>query len=566
MKALLTHPLLNLSPPHNLYHPFLSPSHPLLLNPSNPPLSPSYRQSQLLLMLQNLPSLPLKIMQLYFLYENRSSCPTSLTSSLDPSQRPLRHFAAAAAAATAVSMELQQPGPGAGAEEEPGPSTAREAGAAPGDRGEAEEEEKNDPPFLLKPPPKACRPEKEIDSEYEEKMKTDRAKRFEFLLKQTELFAHFIQPAAQKSPTSPLKVKVGRPRLKRDEKQCLLSAGDYRHRRTEQEEDEELLSESRKSSSVCVRFEVSPSYVKGGTLRDYQVRGLNWMISLYENGVNGILADEMGLGKTLQTIALLGYLKHYRNIPGPHMVLVPKSTLHNWMNEFKRWVPSLRAVCLIGDKDARLPPSSPLRIPSSRIHQIKQEEGMDMLNRETVHEREIQTAMQISQTWEEILTLNDDGEKSSPRRVDFIPVSPSPSPTRGIGKQCYSPSLQTFVASNGMPPSPIPSPTRRFATRRSQSPINCIRPSVLGPIKRKGDMDNEDQPKRFFQGTSSSLLSPEAPSIPDMCLPSDALDGNNSNAGSSCNSPAKVSTTTDSPVSPSDSVSPFIPVDELSSK
>lgn len=33
----------------------------------------------------------------------------------------------------------------------------------------------------------------------------------------------------------------------------------YRHRRTEQEEDEELLSESRKTSNVCVRFEVSPS-------------------------------------------------------------------------------------------------------------------------------------------------------------------------------------------------------------------------------------------------------------------------------------------------------------------
>jgi hypothetical protein len=28
-------------------------------------------------------------------------------------------------------------------------------------------------------------------------------------------------------------------------------------------------------------------------MRDYQVRGLNWMISLYENGINGILADEM---------------------------------------------------------------------------------------------------------------------------------------------------------------------------------------------------------------------------------------------------------------------------------
>ncbi|KTF86794.1 hypothetical protein cypCar_00012793 [Cyprinus carpio] len=224
------------------------------------------------------------------------------------------------------------------------PSTSREAHA---------ETEEEDPPFLLDPPPKAVVKESLADPEYEEKRKTDRANRFEFLLKQTELFAHFIQPASQKSPTSPLKVKVGRPRIKQDEKQNLLSVGDNRHRRTEQEEDEELLSESRKAANVLVRFEESPSYVKNGALRDYQIRGLNWMISLYENGINGILADEMGLGKTLQTIALLGYLKHYRNIPGPHMVLVPKSTLHNWMNEFKRWVPTLKAVCLIGDKDER---------------------------------------------------------------------------------------------------------------------------------------------------------------------------------------------------------------------
>uniref|UniRef100_F7EXG1 SWI/SNF related, matrix associated, actin dependent regulator of chromatin, subfamily a, member 5 n=1 Tax=Macaca mulatta TaxID=9544 RepID=F7EXG1_MACMU len=193
----------------------------------------------------------------------------------------------------------------------------------------------------------------EPDPTYEEKMQTDRANRFEYLLKQTELFAHFIQPAAQKTPTSPLKMKPGRPRIKKDEKQNLLSVGDYRHRRTEQEEDEELLTESSKATNVCTRFEDSPSYVKWGKLRDYQVRGLNWLISLYENGINGILADEMGLGKTLQTISLLGYMKHYRNIPGPHMVLVPKSTLHNWMSEFKRWVPTLRSVCLIGDKEQR---------------------------------------------------------------------------------------------------------------------------------------------------------------------------------------------------------------------
>lgn len=33
--------------------------------------------------------------------------------------------------------------------------------------------------------------------------------------------------------------------------------------------------------------------IKNGEMRDYQIRGLNWMISLYENGLNGILADEM---------------------------------------------------------------------------------------------------------------------------------------------------------------------------------------------------------------------------------------------------------------------------------
>ena len=36
------------------------------------------------------------------------------------------------------------------------------------------------------------------------------------------------------------------------------------------------------------------------------------MIGLHENGINGILADEMGLGKTLQTISLIGFMKHFK--------------------------------------------------------------------------------------------------------------------------------------------------------------------------------------------------------------------------------------------------------------
>ncbi|XP_077890378.1 PABIR family member 2 isoform X2 [Ictidomys tridecemlineatus] len=162
--------------------------------------------------------------------------------------------------------------------------------------------------------------------------------------------------------------------------------------------------------------------------------------------------------------------------------------------------------------------SSPNRIPSSRLLQIKREEGLDMMNRETAHEREVQTAMQISQSWDESLSLSDsDFDKSeklySPKRIDFTPVSPAPSPTRGFGKQCFSPSLQMFVSSSGLPPSPVPNP-RRFS-RRSQSPVKCIRPSVLGPLKRKGEMETESQPKRFFQGTTN-MLSPDAAQLSDL--------------------------------------------------
>ncbi|XP_071453499.1 chromatin-remodeling complex ATPase chain Iswi-like [Hetaerina americana] len=196
--------------------------------------------------------------------------------------------------------------------------------------------------------------------DFETKLETDRSKRFDYLLQQTEIFSHFMSNNQRdKAPSSPLKPRPGRPRknVEKPEPSKLeakvLDAADHRHRKTEQEEDEELLAETNATTRIITRFETSPPYIKSGELRDYQVRGLNWMISLYENGINGILADEMGLGKTLQTISLLGYMKHYRNIQGHHIVIVPKSTLANWMNEFKKWCPSLHAVCLIGDQETR---------------------------------------------------------------------------------------------------------------------------------------------------------------------------------------------------------------------
>ena len=77
------------------------------------------------------------------------------------------------------------------------------------------------------------------------------------------------------------------------------------------------------------------------------------MIRLRNNGLNGILADEMGLGKTLQSISMLGYLHEFKRINGPHLVLVPKTTLSNWMNEFRRWLPALTAFKFHGSKEER---------------------------------------------------------------------------------------------------------------------------------------------------------------------------------------------------------------------
>ena len=83
------------------------------------------------------------------------------------------------------------------------------------------------------------------------------------------------------------------------------------------------------------RLKSQPSILQGGILKDYQLAGLNWLISLYENGINGILADEMGLGKTIQTIALIGFLSEYKKVTGPHLIVAPLSTIANWLNEFK---------------------------------------------------------------------------------------------------------------------------------------------------------------------------------------------------------------------------------------
>lgn len=96
-----------------------------------------------------------------------------------------------------------------------------------------------------------------------------------------------------------------------------------------------------------VYLQNSPSYLNG-TLRDYQLEGVNWIIDKFMSGVGCILGDEMGLGKTVQTLTFLAYLKHERRLSGPNLVIVPLAVAQNWINELKKFTPSLTFVKVQG--------------------------------------------------------------------------------------------------------------------------------------------------------------------------------------------------------------------------
>ncbi|KAI9512303.1 SNF2 family N-terminal domain-containing protein [Russula earlei] len=110
-----------------------------------------------------------------------------------------------------------------------------------------------------------------------------------------------------------------------------------------------------------------PSLLVGGTLKDYQVKGLQWMVSLYNNRLNGILADEMGLGKTIQTISLVSFLIEVKKQRGPYLVVVPLSTMTNWSGEFAKWAPAVKVVSYKGNPMQRRALQTELRVNQFQV-------------------------------------------------------------------------------------------------------------------------------------------------------------------------------------------------------
>lgn len=163
-------------------------------------------------------------------------------------------------------------------------------------------------------------------------------RRLEFLLQQSSIFSHF---GNVKTDSAKYRISTAAP-------------ASTSRRSTVADDPDQVQQELEEADEHEATYLTSqPSTLGHGQMRDYQLEGLNWMIRLQENGVNGILADEMGLGKTLQSISILVYMMEYQGRNGPHLIVVPKSTLSNWMTELARWAPTIKAIKLHGNKETR---------------------------------------------------------------------------------------------------------------------------------------------------------------------------------------------------------------------
>ncbi|KAJ3683791.1 hypothetical protein LUZ60_014018 [Juncus effusus] len=214
-----------------------------------------------------------------------------------------------------------------------------------------------------------------LKREEEQREAKRQQQRLNFLLSQTELYSHFMQNKTNLQSESQL-----------DESSSVPTGEDEEEEMEEDEEEAELKREALRAAQLAVSQQkritdafdnecqklrevveaaeagadsnmdlLHPSTMPAkstvqtpelfkGTLKEYQLKGLQWLVNCYEQGLNGILADEMGLGKTIQAMAFLAHLAEEKNIWGPFLVVAPSSVLNNWADEVVRFCPDLKTL------------------------------------------------------------------------------------------------------------------------------------------------------------------------------------------------------------------------------
>lgn len=216
-----------------------------------------------------------------------------------------------------------------------------------------------------------------LEKEAEEQRKMDvelieakrQQRKLNFLITQTELYAHFMSKKLGKvSPDEQLRIlsqleEEKNPRLvgiddydsdsvKQKAKRNAIEAFDNERARTRLFDSAASSQELRLNDTPENLEHPQPAIFKGN-LKGYQLKGMNWLANLYDQGISGILADEMGLGKTVQSIAFLCHVAERYSVWGPFLIISPASTLHNWQQEMARFVPMFKVVPYWGNPQER---------------------------------------------------------------------------------------------------------------------------------------------------------------------------------------------------------------------
>lgn len=218
-----------------------------------------------------------------------------------------------------------------------------------------------------------------LEKEAEEQRKMDvelieakrQQRKLNFLITQTELYAHFMSRKLGKaSPEEQLRIlnqldEEKNPRLigiddydsdamKQKAKKNAVQAFDSERARTKQfDTSTAVKSQELRLNDIPETLEHPQPSIFKGNLKGYQLKGMNWLANLYDQGISGILADEMGLGKTVQSIAFLCHVAESYSVWGPFLIISPASTLHNWQQEMARFVPDFKVVPYWGNPQER---------------------------------------------------------------------------------------------------------------------------------------------------------------------------------------------------------------------
>ncbi|KAK8789687.1 hypothetical protein WA171_001778 [Blastocystis sp. BT1] len=86
-------------------------------------------------------------------------------------------------------------------------------------------------------------------------------------------------------------------------------------------------------------------------LHPHQIFGVQWLMTLYQQGQNGILADEMGLGKTVQVLSFLKLISQHNQ--HRFLIVVPSSLVYNWENEVKEWCKNITYLLYVGSQEEK---------------------------------------------------------------------------------------------------------------------------------------------------------------------------------------------------------------------